>query len=174
MENYALSIANYFIDLAHRDNRDIRPLKLMKLVYIAHGYMLAILNRPTDGAKLEKVEAWQYGPVFPSAYYSFKQYGSHPIEEKTKVFDFSKIGVSDDIEITPTLTDSDEKAVCDFVWKKYGIYTDSSLVSILHAHDTPWEKKFVRGQNVVIPDKLTKEHYKEVIKKTLENARNNK
>ena len=120
------------------------------------------------------MEAWQYGPVFPSVYYSFKQYGSHPIERKTKVFDFSKIGISDDIEITPTLTDSDEKAVCDFVWKKYGIYTDSSLVSILHANGTPWKRMFAQGENVIIPDTLTKKHYKHVVEKTLENVRNTK
>lgn len=59
MENYALAIANYFIELAHKESKDIRPLKLMKLVYIAHGYILAMLDKPTDGAKLEKVEAWQ-------------------------------------------------------------------------------------------------------------------
>lgn len=41
MENYALAIANYFIDLAHKDNKPIRPLKLMKLAYIAHGFALA-------------------------------------------------------------------------------------------------------------------------------------
>lgn len=173
MENYALSIANYFIELAHRDGREIRPLKLMKLVYIAHGYMLALLDRPTTGAKLENVEAWQYGPVFPSVYYSFKQYGSHPIERKTKVFDFSKIGISDDIETTPTLTNNDEKEICNFVWKKYGIYTDSSLVSILHANGTPWKKIFEQGKNVVIPDDVTKKHYKRVVEKTLENVRNN-
>ena len=88
MENYALAIANYFIELAHKDNIDIRPLKLMKLVYIAHGYILALLDKPTDGAKLEKVEAWQYGPVFPSVYYSFKQYGGNPIDKTTTVLDF--------------------------------------------------------------------------------------
>lgn len=44
MENYALAIANYFIELAHKESKDIRPLKLMKLVYIAHGYILAMLD----------------------------------------------------------------------------------------------------------------------------------
>ena len=106
MENYALAIANYFIELAHKDKIDIRPLKLMKLVYIAHGYILALLDKPTVGAKLEEVEAWQYGPVFPSVYYSFKQYGSQPIDKKTTVFDFSKIGSGEDCvyrETTATL-----------------------------------------------------------------------
>ena len=57
MENYALSIANYFIELSQQDGRILRPLKLMELVYIAHGYMLALLDRSTDGTKRERVEA---------------------------------------------------------------------------------------------------------------------
>lgn len=171
MENYALSIANYFIDLAKRDKKPIRPLKLMKLVYIAHGYILALLDKPTEGTKLEKVQAWQYGPVFPSVYYSFKQYGRNPIDRKTTVFDFSKIGTEEDLEVVPTLKDKDEKAVCDFVWKKYGIYTDSTLVSILHADGTPWKQVYKPGMNKEIPDSLTKSHYQSVIDKTLENVR---
>lgn len=174
MENYALSIANYFIDLAKRDDKPIRPLKLMKLVYIAHGYILAILDKPTEGTKLEKVQAWQYGPVFPSVYYSFKQYGRNPIREKTKVFDFSNTDSPDAFEVTPTLQGKDERLICDFVWKQYGKYSDSSLVNTLHAKDTPWSEVYEKGKNNIIPDTLTKKHYQEVIKKTLENVRQGK
>ena len=123
MENYALSIANYFIELSQQDGRILRPLKLMKLVYIAHGYMLALLDRSTDGTKRERVEAWQYGPVFPSVYYSFKN---------------------------------------------YAIYTDTSLVTILHAKGTPWERLYKKDKNVIIPDSETKAYYKDIIKRTLE------
>ena len=170
MENYALAIANYFIELAHKDKIDIRPLKLMKLVYIAHGYILAMLDKPTDGAKLEKVEAWQYGPVFPSVYYSFKDYGRNPIERETSVIDFSRLSCQGDIQYTPELTNEEEKKVCMFVWKMYGKYTDSTLVSALHAEGTPWKEKFQEGKNIIIPDSLTKKHYKNVIENTLKNA----
>ena len=167
MENYALSLANYFIELSQKGDRVIRPLKLMKLVYIAHGYILAMLDRPTDGAKLEKVQAWQYGPVFPSVYYSFKSYGSNPITEKTKVFDFSRIDQCSTAEFTPIITSKEERAICEHVWKNYGIYTDSSLVNILHEPDTPWSKTYEQGKNNIIPDSLTKSYYKEFINKML-------
>lgn len=174
MENYALAIANYFIDLAHRDGKPIRPLKLMKLVYIAHGYILALLDRPTEGAKLEKVQAWQYGPVFPSVYYSFKQYGRNPIDRKTTVFDFSGTASPDTNEITPILTDIDSKTICRFVWKQYGKYSDTSLVATLHAKGTPWSEVYEPGKNNVIPDSLTKQYYKRGVAKTLENVRQHK
>lgn len=169
MENYALSIANYFVLLSQQEGSILRPLKLMKLVYIAHGYMLALLDRPTDGAKCEKVEAWQYGPVFTSVYYSFKDYGSNPITKQTTVIDFSRIVRNAGFgEITPMLKDEDEKAICRFVWNKYASYTDSSLVTILHAKGTPWRKWYKAGMNVIIPDSETKAYYKDIVKRTLE------
>ncbi len=159
MENYALAIANYFIELAQKDKKDIRPLKLMKLVYIAHGYILAVLDKPTDGAKLEKVEAWQYGPVFPSVYYSFKQYGREPIDKATTVLNFDKVG-EDGFITTPNLSCANEKKVCEFVWRNYGQkFSDSELVSKLHMDGTPWKEFYKQGLNVVIPDKATKRYY---------------
>lgn len=159
MENYALAIANYFIELAHKDKIDIRPLKLMKLVYIAHGYILAMLDKPADGAKLEKVEAWQYGPVFPSVYYSFKQYGREPIKEKTTIWDFEKLKIDEDCFYTPTLKSDEEKKVCEFVWRNYSKFSDSELVSKLHMNGTPWKEYYQQGLNVAIPDKATKRYY---------------
>ena len=168
VENYALSIANYFVELSQQDGQILRPLKLMKLVYIAHGYMLALLDRPTDGAKLERVEAWRYGPVFPSVYYSFKNYGRNPITDMTTVIDFHRL-TEDGVfgEITPIIKDEDERAVCRFVWEKYAIYTDSSLVTILHAKDTPWSMYYEEGANKEIPDGVTKTYYKGIVKRTL-------
>lgn len=168
MENYALSIANYFIRLAKGEDKVIRPLKLMKLVYIAHGYMLALLDRPTDGAKLEKVEAWQYGPVFPSVYYSFNKYGRRPITEEAKVINFDAVDSPGDIFTIPIITEEIEQKICRLVWEKYGIYTDSTLVDTLHADGTPWRKVYVKGLNRVIPDYITKSYYRFVIKKTME------
>lgn len=158
MQNYALSIANYFIMLSQQEDRVIRPLKLMKLVYIAHGYLLALLDKPTTGAKLEKVEAWQYGPVFPSVYYSFKQYGSNPITKMTSVFDFDNVDNGIVCEFVPMIDDENTKKICDFVWRKYAIYTDSSLVSILHADGTPWKQVYKKGENVTIDDTRTKRY----------------
>lgn len=42
MKDNALSVANYFIDLANKENKPITQLGLMKRVYIAHGFSLAI------------------------------------------------------------------------------------------------------------------------------------
>ena len=74
MKDNALSVANYLIDLAKKENKNLTQLGLMKRVYIAHGFSLAINKESLLDNRFDKVEAWKYGPVIPSVYHSFKQY----------------------------------------------------------------------------------------------------
>lgn len=61
MKNSALSVANYSVQKSLDEHKDLKPIKLMKLVYIAHGFMLAMLDRSVFNPKFDKVEAWKYG-----------------------------------------------------------------------------------------------------------------
>ena len=45
---------------------DTTPMHVIKLVYLAHGWMLGFTSRALIN---EAVEAWTYGPVVPSTYY---------------------------------------------------------------------------------------------------------
>ena len=169
MRNSALSIANYFIKKAHEEGSQIKPLRLMKLVYIAHGYMLAILNRSALNPRFDKVEAWKYGPVIPSVYHSFKQYGNGPIEKQTVIIHDEKVKNGNcvvDLE-TPMLEGKEEKAICDVVWKNYKGYSDSELVTMLHKDGSPWALVYVEGQNIEIPDLFTRIYYTKVINSIL-------
>ncbi len=56
----ALAVANYMLELAKEEGKELQPLKLMKLVYIAHGFMLALLGRSALNPRFDRVEAWQY------------------------------------------------------------------------------------------------------------------
>lgn len=163
MKDNALSVANYFIELAKKDKEDIRPLKLMKLVYIAYGYALALLNRSIIDYRFDKVEAWKFGPVIPSVYHSFKIYGKNPISKCTTVFVEKKNGF--EIE-EPTLHDNEAKTVCNFVWRKYGLeYTDNELVTMMHGKGTPWGQVYVEGENNPIPEVYTKLYYTELTRR---------
>lgn len=73
----AKAVANHLLDFGLTRKNEIPPLKMQKLVYISHGWHLAL----SDGKPLvsdEYVEAWPYGPVFPSVYHEFKHYGASP------------------------------------------------------------------------------------------------
>lgn len=168
MRNNALSIANYFIDKAAKDKKPIRPLKLMKLVYIAYGYGLAMLHKSLIDNRFDKVEAWKYGPVIPSVYHSFKNYRNNPITAKTVTMESDENGKITFTE--PQLSDADAKALCDYVWKRYNEYSDNELVSLLHGKSTPWGMVFVEGENNPIPEFLTQRYYTRLVKRLLDLA----
>ncbi len=167
MKDNALSIANYFVDLAKKDNIGIKPLRLMKLVYIAHGYMLAILDRSVLDERFDRVEAWKYGPVIPSVYHSFKHFKNHPIEDKTVV------AVNETVFEEPVLNDEDAKKICEFVWSKYKHMDDMELVRLLHKKGTPWQMVYVEGENKEIPDAFTKTYYKILVYTILKSKQKN-
>lgn len=165
MRTNALSVANYFIDIAASHNKEIKPLKLMKLVYIAYGYALALLGKSIIDPRFDRVEAWKLGPVIPSVYHSFKMYGRSPITNKTTFI----VSDGDSIKIEePHLTDEAVKDLCSFVWDKYSPYGDSKLVTILHGIGTPWGRVYEEGMNREIPETLTKAYYTKLVNRLKE------
>jgi len=163
MKCNALSLANYFVSLSLADKNELRPLKLMKLVYIAYGYALAMFDRCIIDPRFDKVEAWKFGPVIPSVYHSFKMYGKNPIQSETVML----VETHDGLEVkTPRLQDEQAKIICDFVWKGYALhYSDNELVTIMHGVGTPWAKVYEEGKNNPIPELLTKLYYKEMLRR---------
>lgn len=166
MKTNALSIANYFIELAQRENTPITQLGLMKRVYIAYGFCLAMLDKSILDDRFDRVEAWKYGPVIPSVYHSFKQYKNNPITEKTvmMLWDDDKMEAE---YITPELKDKEVKKVVDFVWNRYHGKTDSEMVALTHRNGTPWSLCYVPNMNAVIPDSFTKLFYQKLISNIL-------
>lgn len=54
----------------------VTPMKLVKLIYIAQGYMLATHRKPLFQ---EAIEAWQYGPMIPRLYRSIRSFRDSPV-----------------------------------------------------------------------------------------------
>ncbi len=161
MKTNALSVANYFIDLAQKEGESIQLLGLVKRVYIAHGFALALLEHGLLDPRFDKVEAWKYGPVIPSVYHSFKQYKANPIREKSVILELDKNGLP--TFPTPTLENKDEKAIVEMVWKRYKSFSGGELVDLTHEKGTPWQLCFKPGENIEIPDELTKAYYSRVV-----------
>lgn len=160
MGRSAKAVANYF--LSKHKKEGITPLKIQKLVYIAHGWYMAFHGYQYPLVEDENAEAWQYGPVFPSLYHEFKHRGRLPIMELATEIDF------DLDEKTPRILKSDKKArsLLDRIWEVYGSYTGFELSELCHEDDSPWDKtrKQSRGKkNTDISDKVIAEHYKELL-----------
>lgn len=144
MSYSAITIADELLKIAKRKGRRLTPLQLMKLVYIAHGYSLAVLNRDLFS---DRIEAWKYGPVIPDLYRATKHYGRHEIP-------------TDRIDDTPSTVDDQVQAFLEEVFAKYGHLSGFALSSLTHKSGTPWDKVYRGGvYNAEIPDSLIREHY---------------
>lgn len=167
MNNDAIAIANYFIGKANADTQhQLTLLRLVKYVYIAYGFAMAILDRIIIDKRFDVVEAWKYGPVIPSVYHSFKHNGNSPITTPCQIVrDEQSDGTL--IFETPQVTDPEIMKVLDFVWLRYSKMTTGTLINTLHQEGTPWRFCYREGENVIIPDRMTQVYYNDIVKALL-------
>src|SRR5688572_14945255 len=143
MAYLARQIADWFIARAAQDRAILTQMKLQKLVYIAHGWNLALYGEPL---LVERVEAWKWGPVIRSLYRDFADYGSNPIVAKSP---------------KPQL-DSQTEDLLEQIWKIYGGFNAIQLSAMTHASNTPWQEAFQRDRTAFIPDDSIQRHYREL------------
>ncbi len=137
----SIHIANKFLELGKLNN-DMTPMKLLKLVYIAHGWMLGLYGKPLIS---EDVEAWQYGPVIPELYREIKSYRDKPVEILS-------------IE-TGTNLSNEESDIINQVFNKYSKLNGFKLSDITHTKETPWHIIWNKTPYGTIPNDLIRDYY---------------
>jgi len=138
----ALAIANAFIERSKQYGiNDLSPMKLLKLVYFAHAWHLAVTGKPLFD---EPVCAWRYGPVVPSVYNEFKGYGAGHIPTPSVVY-INKNGHSE--PIIPSVTDKETLSFIDAVLSTYGNQSAIFLSNLTHQSGSAWEVTKDRHQH---------------------------
>ncbi|VDG23480.1 Panacea domain-containing protein [Lactiplantibacillus mudanjiangensis] len=108
-------------------HEDMSPKKLQKLLYYAYAWVLTLTNE--DSHHLDNrlfnnhFEAWVHGPVLPTIYRKYREYGYHSIPKQVT---------------TPHFTDEIDD-ILKQVWEEYGNYTADELESITH-QEKPWQE----------------------------------
>lgn len=114
-KNKVVSVAEYFLNKIDPEaGESVTPLKLQKLVYYAQAWSLVFYKSLFE----EDFQAWVHGPVIPSLYIHFKEYGSANIP---KVFSFDS-----------SVFENEEITVLDLVWSVYGKYDAKYLERLTH------------------------------------------
>ena len=164
----AKAIANYFLELAERDGKEISPLKLQKLIYFAHGWHLAIKNAPLLD---DRVEAWEWGPVIPDLYHEFKDFGNGPIKRRATVWKArgTKLSFTEPTIDSYPNTEANEfaKELVNQVWEVYGKFTAIQLSNMTHSPGSPWEqtRQLSEGRkNTDISDELIGQDFQQKAK----------
>lgn len=142
-----IDVADAILKIAKRKGRQLTPLQLMKLVYIAHGWSLGLGRGDLFS---DRIEAWKYGPVIPDLYQMTKHFGRDAIP-------FSKI---DDGQMP---VDADDERFLTEIVDQYGHLSGTALSALTHKSGTPWDQVYMDGVfNIEIPDRLIQDHYKKL------------
>ena len=123
MSNYsAIDVSTYIINYSCDINSPVNNLKLQKLLY----YVKAISGLFEEKSIImEPCEAWKFGPVFPSVYEKYREFGKQEIE-----MNLSK-------EYVDKLLTEEEKQITDYVMNTFGIYSAWFLKDLTHLEE-PW------------------------------------
>jgi uncharacterized phage-associated protein len=140
-------IANRFLDLASAGGDTLTPMQLLKIVYIAHGWMLGLYGVPLIQ---DEVEAWKYGPVIPRLYHSTKSFRDKPVEGHLETRPCPQL-----VELETDLIQQ--------VNSEYSKMTGLALSRLTHESGTPWSQTYREGVNgLVISNDLIEDHYRKL------------
>lgn len=149
----SFQIANHFIKKAGETGSELTPMKLMKLVYLGHGWHLGVTGKPLIS---ERVQAWKYGPVIPNLYHQYKDFGR------------GQIGPSALTDVDP-VTDPETIQFLDVIWDIYAKFSGGQLSTLTHEKDSPWWKTWndhggSEKKGAIIPEDSIRDFYAEAAK----------
>jgi len=161
MSGWSAEIANEFIRRAMADRRPLTQMQLQKLVYIAHGWNLAINGEPLT---VDSPQAWEYGPVYRDLYRSLSRYGRGAVTKEITVGEIPFGDFEGDAALEqPARADltPEECAIVDRVYRDYSKYHAYQLSALTHRDGTPWTHIYDGGNGKFseIPNRMIQDHF---------------
>lgn len=156
----ALWIADYITALG---KGKLLPLHIMMMTYMAHGYTLAITKHNLIH---DNVEAWKYGPIYPTVYEAVSNYNDKPVK---KLYFSNILLTSPEIEKVikelEVVFSKQEIEIISEIVNNYKDYTGGEIIALMRKDGTPWEKYYNENyMHTHIPNHETKKYYKKLVK----------
>ena len=138
-------IARFFLS---QENHGIDNLKLNKIIYIVLGYSLGLYDYNIFE---EEVEAWMYGPVIPTIYSKYREYGGRTIPKENDE-ETGMLNIKDNGRLY---------LILNFIKERYNTQTGIDLMWLTHGEGTPWSN-YYRGHSErnTIPRKAIRKYYR--------------
>ena len=142
MPGWSDEIANEFIQLALADGRAFDQMHLQELVYIAHGWCLAMTGQPLTG---DRPAAREHGPEYRRLADALACWGVRPVTREIRHPDLNgSISRTDQSFPGPELS-SAEHDLLNRTYTEYGDLKTGQLALLTRAPGTPWEHVFADG-----------------------------
>ena len=159
MAHNVLALANEFLARSASSDVALTPMHLQKLCYFAHGFNLALKDTELTS---DRVEAWEFGPVFPTLYDALKRYGARSVGEQVRERNWASTEIQRGNVVVETFT-ADEMEVIDGVFETYGDFEAYKLSALTHEAGSPWEKIYKPGRkSLVIPNSMIRDYFVEL------------
>ena len=147
MAHSARDVANRLLELSAERGKTLSLMQVLKLVYFAHGWCLALREQPLIK---EPVSAWKHGPVIEELYFAFRR------EQGT----WNLTPLSPEPEARP-MSEKDDKLLGQIL-DTYGKEDAFMLSYLTHIEDGPWDRVYrQKGRGSTISVDLIKEHFQE-------------
>jgi uncharacterized phage-associated protein len=130
-----ITVTNNLLHMAYskKDDDDLSPLRVQKLLYFVHGWYLAI----TGAALLtEPFVRGPYGPLLVSLEAELRGYGSLPVGDYIKQWDMGSgkyMALFVNMAAYPDLS-----SILGKVWEQYRRFSTAQLSTLSHSDTSPW------------------------------------
>jgi len=155
-----LDVCGYIINYSNRMDYGVSNLKLQKLLYFIQAAFLSIAD-DSEACFSARIEAWDFGPVVPIAYYEFKHFGSSDIPDISKhlIYQKDKPWKGENYVFNENVINSKDKKEIEEVIDLFSEYSASDLVAITH-NQAPWKDAYSRGRNTEITTEAIREYFR--------------
>jgi uncharacterized phage-associated protein len=140
---WSTEIANELIRMAAASGRPLNQLQLQELVYIAHGWCLALTGQPLTG---DRPEALEHGPEYRRLAQAFERSGTDPVTREIEIVKPDQIqSETESILQDARVLSRQEIAILERTYAEYASLEVSRLATITRAEGTPWHTVFAEG-----------------------------
>lgn len=140
----ARAIANFFIDRAETQRRQLTIMTLLKVMYFSHAWYLVKYNKPLIG---QPFEAWKYGPVNRVVYDQCKSLPGGVIKNKLISFNVEQACFSE----TNYNFESETKKFLQEMFDYYSSFHAFKLSDLTHEKGSPWDLVWSEAGERAIP-----------------------
>jgi len=151
-----VQVANSFVS-RFGSRAELTHMKLQKLVFFADGWKLGLTRLPLVE---ERPQVWRYGPVFRSLYNILTGRGDSPITAPVVVNP-----VTGDVPLIAPDAQNEDSRLIDWIWLRYGAFSELDLSRAAHATGTPWHQMAARYDfavpfNLEIPNDVLETYFR--------------
>lgn len=144
MPAWSIEVANELVRMAAADGRQLNQMQLQDLVYIAHGWCLALTGEPLTG---DRPEALEHGPEYRRLAIALEHFGVDPVLQRSKATESGRtLSQSDPILCSARLMSDGELAILAQTYANYAPLRLGQLATLTRAEGTPWHRVFDGGR----------------------------